>query len=95
MTMSDKQNQEAVVYNDCGEKITIKKTGVSATGDHNFSIHHVDDLMDEDAVLTLSKDDKDVATVAAKISSAFSIAGCATSRQECTMMAKAILDMIN
>lgn len=91
--MSDKQ--ETVVYNDCGEKITIKKTGASATGDHNFSIHHVDDLMDEDAVLTLSKDDKDVATVAAKISSAFSIAGCTTSRKECIMMAKAILDMIN
>lgn len=92
--MPDNQ-QESTVFNDCGEKITIKKTGVTSSGNHNFSVHHRDTLLDDEVIFTLYRKDKDIPTIAKKISASFLFAGWITSQQECTVIAEKILEMLN
>jgi hypothetical protein len=53
-TMPDNQ-QESTVFNDCGEKIIVKKISTTKAGNFNLCIHHGDPLLDDEVMFTLSK----------------------------------------
>lgn len=84
---------EVAVYNDCGEKIIVKKISTTKAGNFNLCIHHGDPLLDDEVMFTLSIKDRDTKTVSDKIGAAFHVAGWITSKQERDVIALAILDM--